>query len=179
MAAGFTVADEHAKAFREFLQAEIRRQQGGEPILPRLALDGALAVSALTVDLVQELACVAPFGSGNEEPRFAVVDAQIVKADIVGSGHVRCILSGRGGGRAKAIAFKRFKEEGAAPPKGVKMLGQWSRADFNGGFDLLEGDNVEAIAEFALTWSDVLDMTIVPVMEPANVKKILKKTGRW
>ena len=105
MAAGFTVADEHASSFREFLKADIRKQQGGAPILPRLALDGALAVSALTVNLVDELACVAPFGAGNEEPRFAVVDAQIVKADIVGSGHVRCILSGRGGGRAKAIAF--------------------------------------------------------------------------
>src|SRR5262249_12820865 len=60
MAAGFTVADEHARPFREFLQAEIRKQQGGAPILPRLALDGALAVSALTVDLVDELACIAP-----------------------------------------------------------------------------------------------------------------------
>ncbi|MBM3345147.1 MAG: DUF3303 domain-containing protein [Betaproteobacteria bacterium] len=80
---------------------------------------------------------------------------------------------------ARGIAFKRFKEQGAAPPKGLKILGQWSRADFNGGFDLLEGDDVEAMAEFALTWSDVLDMTIVPVLEPETVKKVLKKSGRW
>lgn len=81
--------------------------------------------------------------------------------------------------KARGIAFKRFKEKGAAPPKGLKILSQWSRADFNGGFDLLEGDDVEAMAEFALTWSDVLDMTIVPVLEPEMVKRVLKKSGRW
>jgi single-stranded-DNA-specific exonuclease len=111
MAAGFTVADESYAAFRDFLQDQVRLQQGAGPIQPRLSLDGALAVSAITVDLVDELACVAPFGAGNEEPRFAVVDAQIVKADVVGSGHVRCILSGRGGGRVKAIAFNTADSE--------------------------------------------------------------------
>jgi single-stranded-DNA-specific exonuclease len=30
---------------------------------------------------------------------------QIAKADVVGSGHVRCFLSGQSGGRLKAIAF--------------------------------------------------------------------------
>ena len=49
---------------------------------------------------------LAPYGSGNDEPRFAVVDADVGKADIVGSGHVRCILTGRTGGRLKAIAFR-------------------------------------------------------------------------
>ena len=64
-----------------------------------------MAVSAVTADLVAELDCVSPFGAGNDEPRFAIVDANLVKVDIVGSGHVRCILSGRSGGRLKAIAF--------------------------------------------------------------------------
>ena len=31
------------------------------------------------------------------KPRFAVVGAQVAKADIVGSGHVRCFLTGRSG----------------------------------------------------------------------------------
>ena len=105
MAAGFTVTEDKIQAFIAFVQDEVRRQLQGERLLPSLSLDGALAVSAVTSELIEELACVAPFGSGNEEPRFAVVDAQIAKADIVGSGHVRCFLSGRSGGRLKAIAF--------------------------------------------------------------------------
>jgi len=47
-------------AFREFLKAEIRKQQGAGPILPKLALDGALAVSAINVSLVEELSCLRP-----------------------------------------------------------------------------------------------------------------------
>ncbi len=105
MAAGFTVAEENLEAFSAFLRQAVRAQAGGEPAAPRLALDGAVAVSAVSTRLIEELECVAPFGAGNEEPRFAVVDAEVIKADVVGQGHVRCILSGRGGGRLTAIAF--------------------------------------------------------------------------
>ena len=41
-------------------------------------------------------------------------------------------------GRDAAIA--RFKKTGGQPPKGVKLPGRWTAADFSGGVDLLEGD---------------------------------------
>ncbi len=105
MAAGFTVDDAKLETFVRFMQDHVRAQQKGEVTAPQLHLDGALAVSAVTPDLISELSAVAPFGAGNEEPRFAIVDAHFTKVDIVGSGHVRCFLSGRSGGRLKAIAF--------------------------------------------------------------------------
>ena len=56
--------------------------------------------------------------AGNPEPRLAVPSARVVKADIVGDGHVRAILSGgEGGGRLKAIAFRS-----ATGPLGHAML---------------------------------------------------------
>jgi len=105
MAAGFTVTEDNIQPLAAFLQNEVRRQLQGEALAPFLNLDGALAASAVTAELVAELECVAPFGAGNEEPRFAVVDVLVAKADVVGSGHVRCFLTGRSGGRVKAIAF--------------------------------------------------------------------------
>ena len=99
MAAGFTVTEANLPALISFVQEDVGRQLKGERLAPTLSLDGALAVSAVTPDLVAELECVSPFGAGNEEPRFAVVDAQIAKADVVGSGHVRCFPNGRSGGR--------------------------------------------------------------------------------
>ncbi len=111
MAAGFTVAEEMLEAFCAFMQKAVREQRSGEPMLPRLSLDGAVAVSAVTTRMIEELECVAPFGAGNEEPRFAVVDAEVVKVDVVGQGHVSCILTGRGGGRLKAIAFNSVDSE--------------------------------------------------------------------
>lgn len=105
MAAGFTVDEAKLEIFVSFMQDQVRAQLAGGVIAPQLHLDGALAVSAVTHDLIAELSAVAPFGAGNEEPRFAIVDAHVAKADVVGSGHVRCFLSGHGGGRLKAIAF--------------------------------------------------------------------------
>lgn len=74
--------------------------------------------------------------------------------------------------RDKAIA--RFKKTGGFPPDGVKLLGRWTSADFSGGFDLLESDDVTAIAEFAYIWSDLLDCRIVPVINDAELKDVLK-----
>ncbi len=105
MAAGFTLMADKLDAFAAFMQDQVATQLKGEALAPTLSLDGALSVSAVTPAFVEELACVGPFGAGNDEPRFAVVDARVVKADIVGSGHVRCILSSASGGRLKAIAF--------------------------------------------------------------------------
>ena len=65
----------------------------------------------MSVDLVETLAQAGPFGSGNPEPRFAIAAARIVKADVVGSGHVRLVLAGAGGKRLKAIAFRAADSE--------------------------------------------------------------------
>ena len=105
MAAGFTLMAEKLDAFTAFMQDDVSAQLKGEPLAPAMSLDGALSVAAVTPAFIDELACVGPFGAGNDEPKFAVANARIVKADIVGQGHVRCILSGPGGGRLKAIAF--------------------------------------------------------------------------
>lgn len=37
--------------------------------------------------------------------------------------------------RNEAIA--RFLKTGGQPPKGAKLLGRWTRADYNQGYDLL------------------------------------------
>ena len=77
-------------------------------------------------------------------------------------------------GRDQAIA--RFKKTGGQPPKGVKLLGRWTAADFSGGFDLLESDDVKALTEFALMWSDLMELKIVPVAEDTDLTEVLK---RW
>lgn len=69
----------------------------------------------------------------------------------------------------------RFKKTGGQPPKGVKLLGRWTAADFSGGFDLLESDDVKALTEFALMWSDLVELKIVPVAEDADLAEVLKR----
>lgn len=105
MAAGFTVLRERLEEFQAFLADRLQAQLSGE-LVPLLELDGALDCAGCSVDLVETLKQLGPFGAGNPEPRFAVIAARIIKADVVGNGHVRLILTGAGGQRLKAIAFR-------------------------------------------------------------------------
>lgn len=107
MAAGFTVERERIDDLRTFLRDRIARQLDDiGPLVPSVSLDGALSVRAANTDLMRHLERLAPYGTGNAEPRFAVTDARIVKADPVGANHVRCILTGSDGSRLKSIAFR-------------------------------------------------------------------------
>lgn len=76
-------------------------------------------------------------------------------------------------GRDEAI--RRFKNTGGLPPKGAKLLGRWTSADFSGGFVLLDSDDGQALTEFALMWSDVMDLRIVPVLEDKELGKVLER----
>jgi len=106
MAAGFTATADRLPELKHFLASRIAAQQVDGPLAPTLELDGMLSVGGATPDLVSLLARLGPFGTGNSEPRFALADARVVQASVVGENHVRCILSGQGGERLKAIAFR-------------------------------------------------------------------------
>jgi single-stranded-DNA-specific exonuclease len=104
MAAGFTVTESRLKPFAAFLDARVA--DGSARIEPMLAIDGGLACGGATIALVETIEQLGPFGSGNTEPRFALTGVRVAKADLVGTGHVRCFLSDTGGGRLGAIAFR-------------------------------------------------------------------------
>jgi hypothetical protein len=77
--------------------------------------------------------------------------------------------------RNEAIA--RFMKTGGQPPKGAKLLGRWTRADFSQGYDLLESDDPGALTEFALQWSDLMELEIVPVVEDKELTEVLRRMG--
>ena len=115
MAAGFTIAESRIKLFAAFMEARIA--DGSARVDPVLAIDGSLSCRGATVALAETIERLGPFGSGNHEPRFALTDARVVKADLVGTSHVRCILTDSGGARLKAIAFRA-----AESPLGLTLL---------------------------------------------------------
>jgi single-stranded-DNA-specific exonuclease len=119
MAAGFTVAADGIASLAAFLME--RCAPGAAAAMAEaagVALDGALALEGATASLVQSVELLAPFGTGNSEPRFALTGVRLVRTDIVGSGHLRCVLSSAGGGRLKGIAFGAVGE-----PLGAALLG--------------------------------------------------------
>ena len=105
-AAGLSLAESGIDELREFLCARLAdavAEHGGRP---SLGLDEALSAGAATVSFVDQLKRIGPFGMGNPEPRFAVSSCRVVKVDLVGGNHVRCVLADGGKGRLNAIAFR-------------------------------------------------------------------------
>jgi len=80
--------------------------------------------------------------------------------------------------KTRTEGIDRFRETGGLPPKGATLLGRWTRADFSGGFDLLESDDAQALAEFALMWSDLMDLRIFPVLEDQPLAEVLERVGK-
>ncbi len=111
MAAGFTVEAGKLEALQVFLAERLGHGLNGERPQATLDLDAALQPGGATADLLRQIERLAPFGSGNAEPRFALTAARIVRADPAGEAHVRCIVSGADGGRLKAIAFRSLENE--------------------------------------------------------------------
>ena len=106
MAAGFTVEQSKLEALDDFLRTRLADAANDAALAPSLGLDGALGVEGATAELLEQLEAAGPYGAGNPEPRFAIAGAQLLRADIVGRGHVRCQLAGRTGKRLKGIAFR-------------------------------------------------------------------------
>jgi Protein of unknown function (DUF3303) len=79
----------------------------------------------------------------------------------------------KGGGEQRNESIHRFQKTGGKPPAGVTLLGRWTRVDFSGGFDLLESDDPKALTEFALMWSDLVELSIVPVLEDEALSAVL------
>jgi hypothetical protein len=77
--------------------------------------------------------------------------------------------------RGEAIA--RLQKTGGLPPKGATLLGRWTHADFSAGYDLLESDDPQALAEFAMMWSEVMQIKIYPVLEDAALGEVLQRVG--
>ena len=106
MAAGLTVQRDWIEALSDFLEerlaADIARSRGGQALL----LDAVLAPGGVCPDLCDALEAGGPYGAGWPAPRVAAGPVRIVKADVVGNGHLRVVVAGDDGRRIKAIAFR-------------------------------------------------------------------------
>lgn len=106
MAAGLTVAADAVPALAAFLcdslAADIARANADRALL----LDVVLAPGGVTPSLCEALDVGGPYGMGWPAPRIAAGPMRVVKADIVGQGHVRAIMAGDDGRSLKTVAFR-------------------------------------------------------------------------
>jgi single-stranded-DNA-specific exonuclease len=106
MAAGLTIEEAQIDAFRDWLDERLGRDVEKAMASRALTLDLSLTPRGLQPQLIDQLEAAGPYGVGWPAPRVAVGPVTLVKADVVGQGHVRLIAAGQDGARFKAIAFR-------------------------------------------------------------------------
>jgi Domain of unknown function (DUF3303) len=57
----------------------------------------------------------------------------------------------------------------------VTLPGRWTQLDPCAGFVLLESDDPQALTAFAHGWSDVLALTLAPVLEDQALSEVLRR----
>ncbi len=118
MAAGLTIAAGRIEAFADFvhdrLEGDCARASGDRALL----LDAVVATGGVTPGLVEALDAGGPYGMGWPAPRLAAGPMRVIKADVVGTGHVRAVMAGDDGRSIKAVAFRS-----ADNPLGQALLG--------------------------------------------------------
>jgi len=105
MAAGLTVEEGRLDALADFLDERLAADVAAASDRRALLLDAVVSPGGVTPSLVEALEAGGPYGAGWPSPRVAAGRVRVVKADIVGKGHVRAIVAGDDGRPIKAMAF--------------------------------------------------------------------------
>ena len=105
MAGGFILKKENIPTFRDFLIKNFEKSNIDSSVSTNLYLDAIIAPSALNEVFFDEINCLAPFGSGNSEPKFVIENIKIISANIVGNNHIKLVLSGKDGTVFKSLAW--------------------------------------------------------------------------
>ncbi|MGE5721463.1 MAG: single-stranded-DNA-specific exonuclease RecJ [Sphingomonadales bacterium] len=117
MAAGLTVEGSKIDALRDFLDERLGEavERGRDD--RALLLDALLSPRGVSLELCDALEAGGPYGAGWPAPRVAAGPVSVIKAEVVGNGHLRLLVAGDDGRRIKAIAFRM-----ADSPLGEAML---------------------------------------------------------
>jgi len=138
MAAGLTVASDRLATLADFLDdrlaADVARSRDDRALL----LDAMIAPAGVQPALIDALDGAGPYGAGWPGPHVAVGPVSIVKADVVGTNHLRVVAAGGDGRRVKGIAFRMAESPlgeallAATPHRRLWLAGQVRRNEYQG-----------------------------------------------
>ncbi len=111
MAAGFTLHQDKIEEFKKFLHEYIENSTKSQKIIPVLNIDSIIDITGINNDLIKKLSVLEPFGTANEEPRFAILNAKLTGSDALSGGHIRCYFASDNGKSISAICYKAVDTE--------------------------------------------------------------------
>ena len=111
MAGGFSINIKNIVKFKEFIFRKFKNINEDITKKKPLYLDSALSPTAVNLDFYKKISSLAPFGSGNPEPKFIIKDLKTVNGKIVGEKHIKSVLIGKDGSSIKTIAFNAVEND--------------------------------------------------------------------
>ena len=111
MAGGFSIKTSNIEKFKSFVNTKIKKNNEDFKEAKKLYLDSVIAPSAINLEFYNKVDALAPFGSGNPEPRFIIEDLKSVNHKIIKEKHIKSILKGKDGSTIKCIAFNSLDSE--------------------------------------------------------------------
>ena len=109
MAGGFSIMVDNIEKFKEFIFRKFRNINEDLTSEKPLLLDSVISPSALNLDFYNKVNTLAPFGSGNPEPKFIIEDLKTINGKIVGEKHIKSVLIGKDGASIKTISFNALE----------------------------------------------------------------------
>lgn len=93
MAGGFGIEESKIDEFYAYLKKAMENKEDTFTKALEYQIDAVLSVQALNGDLVRLMEKANPFGNGNPQPKFALLDVMIVNVIIVGKIHFMVIIA--------------------------------------------------------------------------------------
>ena len=75
--------------------------------------------------------------------------------------------------KGRDATIKRFMETGGMPPEGIVMHARYHNVDGRGGFAICETDDAKALHNWALDWTDLIEMRIDAIMDDDTIGNVL------
>ena len=111
LAAGFTIEAENIPAFRKRINQYARDFRGGEAPVSSLDVDVVIAhPGRITLEEVEALDALEPYGSGNVRPVFCLTGATLERAQNVGQNRHLKLRLGKGSAQLDGIFFSATAE---------------------------------------------------------------------
>ena len=105
MAGGFSIIEDKIPIFRDLLIKNYERFYKHSYDHSNLYLDSLIAPSALNENFFNEINSLAPFGSGNPEPKFVIENIKVISSSFVLDTHIKVILLGKDGSKVRGFAW--------------------------------------------------------------------------
>jgi single-stranded-DNA-specific exonuclease len=134
MAGGLSLAPDQLPALRDWMRDHMATFREARAAARELHIDAVLSTAAVTVETIDQIETLGPFGQAAPEPVFALSDVSITHTRRIGDLHLKCTIED-GHNRFEALAWRVVGTplgDGLIQPRRVHLAGRLKVNDWQG-----------------------------------------------